>query len=267
MITRQHTAVTLMAHEAKASSLQTFRKEIPWVLLPDAIRAYSGGRQVSHFEELPDGTDTAWMIFPGEELLKQLSKKNMSTYVKTYLPEGYPQCVIGEKTNINAFDQKNYGNRHYHSLRMHMVQDTALDKMLREELVNVEERFQDKFVIRWNNQKIDGATFRRQIALFADLGFIHLAGKVYKYTGITMNNQWLAENVLSALEAAYPEDLAANTFKYIILGAEEDSRISKLDFEFTEKDKEDFFLCNPDELEDMLDDLYARAFYFTTREL
>ena len=75
MITRQHSAITFMAH-SKKGSMQSFKREIPWALQPDGIRAYSGPRQMSHFEETADGTDRAWMIFPNEQVLRNLSKEN-----------------------------------------------------------------------------------------------------------------------------------------------------------------------------------------------
>lgn len=267
MVTKQHSLISFMAHNNKGN-LQTFKSEIPWVLLPDGIRAYSGPRQMSHFENLPDGTDTAWMIFPNEMALRGLSKENFSSVVKTYMPDGYPKCVIGEDTNLDTFDVKNYGNSHYHALRMHMIQDIILDKVLREVLVDVIGRFKDEYVIRWNHQKIDGATLRQQVAMFENIGFIHLAGKVFESTGRVTNNKWFEENVLEQLLAAYPEDLANNTFKYMRLSEAEDARITAKNFELTEADVEGFILCeNLESLLDVLDEMYAQAYYFTAREL
>lgn len=265
MITRQHSAITFMAHARKAT-VQTFMHEIPWTLLPDGIRAYSGPRQMSHFEQLPDGTDTAWMVFPTELTLNALSKENFGELVKFYRPEGYPKCVIGEATDIELFDTKNYANKHYHALRVHMVQDIVLDNTLRAELVDVTGRFRDEFKVKWNHQVIDGATLRQQVALFESIGFIHLAGKVCEATGKKMNNQWFKEYVFEPLMVQYPEDLAVNTFKYMRLSDEEDARITAGDFELTDTDKKDFILCKPDELEDILDKMYAEAYFYTSRE-
>lgn len=264
MITRQHTAITMMAHGNKGT-LQTFKHEIPWTLLPDAIRAYSGPRQMSHFEQTPDGTDCAWMIFPSETVLRELSKDNFGKAVKSYRPEAYPKCVIGEATDVEMFDVKNYGHSHYHALRMHMIQDIILDNVLRDKLVSVNDRFKDQFTVKWNHQVIDGATLRKQVAMFENLGFIHLAGKVYESTGKLLTNIWLEENVLQPLKKAYPADLAENTFKYMRLSAEEDARIFSMNFNLTAADKEGFILC--DNLEDVLDEMYALAYYHTAREL
>lgn len=264
MITRQHTALTLMCHSNKGT-MQTFKHEIPWTLLPDAIRAYSGPRQMSHFEETPDGTDTAWMIFPNEITLGKLSKETFEERVKFYRPDGYPKCVIGEATSLETFDVKNYGHRHYHALRMHMIQDIILDNVLRDELVEVSGRFKDEFRVRWNHQVIDGATLRKQVAMFENLGFIHLAGKVYECTGRLLTNKWFEEYVLEPLKAQYPADLADNTFKYMRLSDEEDARITAKEFELTAADKEGFILC--DDLEGILDRMYSQAYFYSAREM
>ena len=264
MITRQHAAITLMAHSSKGT-IQSFRKEIPWVLLPDGIRAYSGPRQISHFEQLPDGTDTAWIVFPNELTLRNLSKDSFEEKVCCYMPDGYPDCAIGEATDLGMFDVKNYGNRHYHALRMHMVQDIVLDNVLRDRLVEVSGRFRNEFTVRWNHKKIDGNTLRKQVEIFENLGFIHLAGKVYERTGKVLNNKWFEEYVLEPLRAAYPEDLAQNTFKYMHLSDKDDARITALQFELTEADKEAFFLC--DNLQEVLDEMYAEAYYHTAHEM
>lgn len=263
MITRQHTALTFMAFGSK-ETVHSFKHAIPWVLLPDAIRAYSGPRQMSHFEETADGTDTAWMIFPNEMTLRALSKDNFEEKVRFYRPDGYPKCVIGEATSLNTFDVKNYGHPYYHALRMHMIQDIILDNVLRDRLVEVNGRFKDEFRVRWNHQTIDGATLREQVAMFEKLGFIHLAGKVYERTGHILNQKWFEEYVLEPLKAQYPEDLAENTFKYMRLTEEEDARITAKKFELTAEDKEGFILC--DNLEEVLDMMYMEAYYHTVRE-
>ena len=54
MITLQHSLVTLFGLRGNE---EEFDKEVPYVLIPDAIRRYCGPRPYSHFEENPDGTD------------------------------------------------------------------------------------------------------------------------------------------------------------------------------------------------------------------
>lgn len=275
MISIQHVALYYLAlnsarntcYEADSAKLNDeFQKEVPFVVLPDAIRAYSGQRPISHFEKTPDGNDVSYMIFPSEEKLKELSKENFMDTVKTKYAKGYLPCVIGEKTDIQEFDRRNFGHKHYHTLRVHMFQDAIIDEVLREELIDASLRFQDIFTIRHDTSiKIDGKELRRQVAEFERIGFIMLAGIVYECTGVIMNNVWFKSVVKPALYVAYPADLAENTFKYMNLDDETDARITNLQFSLTEEDRA--LVPMAKELDNILIDMYTDAYFYTRREL
>ena len=263
MITLQHTAIFMMvAAEKKEVNV---KESLPWLLLPDAIRMYVGPRQASHFEFSPDETDVSWMEFPSREILKEISKENVADLIKFYVSPKAPKCVIGEQTNLDEFDIRNYAHPHYHELRTHLVQDCILDKVLREKLVDVTNRFEDRFIVRHNRSiELDGSELRKQITLFEQIGFMHLVGMVYKKTGILLNQRWFDENVHTALLEAYPEELAENTYKYMQIPEEIEQRISELDFELTEEDISKVVMT--DELQRILDEMYATAYFYTVRE-
>lgn len=271
MITLQHVAVFVMAQKEKCNSRREFEEKlmtsIPWLLLPDAIRAYTGPRQTSHFEESPDGTDISYMEFPSDEVLCELSKENANELIKSHLASSIPQCVIGESSNLQMFDRKNYAHQHYHTLRMHLVQDYILDTILRDDLVDVTERFNDCFTVKHNRSiKLTGAELRQQIMLFEQLGFMYLAGKVYKKTGLLLNQEWYDRNVHNALlSSVYPEDLAEKTYKYMKIPEDINTRISNLDFELTEADKKRVIMA--EDLKETLDELYSAACHYSWLEL
>lgn len=272
MITLQHSAVAIMAiadlnSNSKIKTKEAFQKQIPWILLPDAIRMYVGPRQPSHFEDLPDGTDTAWMKFPTGDELAVYKKDALQEGVNFYVSPKAPKCVIGEQTNLNEFDVRNYAHPWYHQLRTHLLQDCILDVVLREDLVDVTERFEDRFVVRHNRSIVlNGTELRQQIASFEQIGFLHLAGKVAKKCGIILNQEWFEENVHKALLASdYPEELVENTYKFMKIPDEINQRISDLDFELTDADKARVTIT--DNLERVLDEMYADAYYLTVREL
>ena len=271
MITRQHVALFAMALATRVNhDRELFQNElaerIPYAVLPDAIRAYIGQRQPSHFEVKPDGTDTSWMEFPSAEVLESLTKENVDELIRYHLAKGIPSCVIGEESSLEEFDKHNYGHRRFHDIRVHLIQDILLDQMLRKNLVDCSGRFEDKFVLRHNRGIVlDGKELRAQLALFEDLGFIHLCGKVYERTGITLDGYWFEKNVLAPLMEVYPKDLAENTFKYMRFSPELDERIRTHDFDLTDEEKSDCVLT--DNLISMLDDLYSEAVWFTFREL
>lgn len=275
MISIQHAALYYLAlhstrntcHAADATKLEAeFKNEVPFVVLPDGIRAYSGPRPISHFERTPDGNGVSYMTFPSEEVLKTLSKESFKTDVEFYHAEGYLPCVIGEKTDIREFDRHNLGHKHYHALRVHMFQDAILDEILREELIDASLRFQDIFTVRHDTSiKIDGKELRRQVAEFERIGFIMLAGIVYERTGTVMNNDWFKTVVEPALQAAYPADLAENTFKYMKLDDETNARITNLQFVLTDEDKA--LVPMAKDLEKTLSEMYVDAYFYTRREL
>lgn len=271
MITRQHTALFAMELMSKVNdNLQEFEKEfekrIPFVLLPDAIRAYAGPRQPSHFEYTPDGTDASWMVFPSAEVLECLSKENFHEMVKYYIANNQPKCNIGEESSISEFDRRNYAHHHYHSIRIHMLQDICLDNMLRKELVDCTHRFEDRFVVRHNHSIVlNGQELRSQLALFEELGFIYLVGKVFERTGMLLTGEWFDKNVMSALMRAYPEDLAVNTYRYMKYPEELDQRIKSLKFELTEE--EIWSVMITDDMITKLDELYSEAAWYTFNEI
>lgn len=271
MITRQHAALFAMELMTKLNgNLQEFEREfekrIPYVLLPDAIRAYVGPRQASHFEITPDATNISWMEFPSAEILEHLSKEKVSEMVKYHISEGYPKCVIGEESSISEFDRRNYAHHQYHSIRIHLLQDMSLDRMLRSELVDCTHRFEDRFVVHYNRSiTLDGAELRKQLALFEELGFIHLVGKVHERTGMLLTGDWFEENVMKALLKAYPEDLAVKTYSYMKYDDDLDHRIKQLEFELSKAEKESVLLT--DDIITKLDELYSDAGWYTYVEI
>ncbi len=271
MITRQHAALFAMQLASRyGNDSEGFKKQfmdrIPFVLLPDAIRAYIAPRQMSHFERTPNAINVSWMEFPSERVLKELSKETAGERVRHNLAWGYLKCVIGEDTALSIFDQHNYGHRHYHDLRIHMLQDICLDRILRENMVETSHRFDDHFVVRHNHSiSMRGDQLRAQIALFEELGFIYLCGKVYESTGLVLDGNWFDRYVLEALKRAYPEDLAEKTYKYIKFSPELSQRIKSLDFQITRKEQEKVVIT--EDLINIFDMLYSKAGWYTYHEL
>ncbi len=267
MITLQHSALYIMALAAKRKSnyLTEFMEEVPYILLPDAIRAYIGPRQAGHFEMAPNELECSWMKYPCEQTIRSLTRDNAAGMIEYHVVPALPKCVIGEKTNIKEFDVMNWGHRHYHSLRIHMLQDCVMDSVLRDKMVYVTKRFEDKFAVRHNGAIIDGAMLRQQITLFETLGFLRLAGKIYCNTGTIMNQGWFERNVLSAMMDLYPEDLATNTYKFMKISEDMNNRISNRKFDLTEEEKASIIVTdNPERL---MDEMYSEAYLKTYYEL
>ena len=236
-----------------------FQEDLPAELFSDAVRAYVGPRQISHFEILPDGSGCSWMKMPTKIKMKELSKDTIADDLEFHLAEGYPKCVIGEATQLEEYDLHNIGNPMYWQYRKHLVQDNTLDEILREEIIDASDRFNDRFVVRHNTDiVIDGKELRRQVADFERISFIVFAGIVYHRTGVLMNRDWLNRNVYSALCEAYPKDLADNTFKYMGLNDETEERINTFQFGVTEEDAA--LVPMVKDLERTLNKMFVRAY-------
>lgn len=212
------------------------RKMVPYALLPDAIRRYIGARQAGHCEIAMNG-DTSWMEFPDADVLKTLTAENAAEKVRFHVAEGIQKCVIGEYTNHDVFNRHNLGHPHYMAFAMHLMQDTCLDRYLREKLVNVDERYEDKFTIIHSGEVIDGKTLREQVSLFEDALFLTVAGMLYRATGTVANRKWFDDVVYEALKKAYPQDLADGTYEFMKMSPEVDGRISACNFALTDEEK------------------------------
>lgn len=223
---------------AKSSEVYyQLKKELPFILLPDAIRRYIGARQAGHCEVAENG-DNSWMELPDADVLKALtSKENATEMVRYHVAEGIKPCVIGEYTNFEVFNFHNLGHAHYLAFAMHLMQDDKLDHYLREKLVNVDGRYEDKFEIIHSGEVIDGKTLRDQVSKFEDLLFLKIAGMLYRATGTIVNRKWFEDVVYDALKKAYSEDLADGTYKFMVMSDELDARITERRFEFTEDEK------------------------------
>lgn len=229
--------------------LEKFLKEMPWLVLPDGIRAYIGARQAGHFENI-EGRGQAYMVYPDESVLKELTKANAADEVEHYVPDGIISCVIGETTNLAEFERKNWKHRHFTALNIHMVQDAILDKVLREQIVDHSKRFEDKYTGRITGKSMDGKMLRAEITNFQNLSTLVLAGVVYKKLGILANREWMEANILPALMEVYPEELAIKTFSFMKVPDEIEERISLHQFGLTDAD------CD-EKLIGIMDDLHA----------
>lgn len=270
MITLEHIGLYVLAIYDGVSNNKEFEEKlnlgIPWVLIPDAIQNYIGSRQMSHFEITPDGTDVSWMEFPEEEILKELTEESAHEVIRYHMYdlEKYPKCAVGERTIMKVFDSHNYWHNHYSDIKIHLVQDCVLDEVVRRKLVYVNERYEDKYIVRNNQENIlNGMQFREELKAFEMYGFTHLVGKVYKKTGILLNQDWFKKHVLRSLEMAYPMDLAQMTYNFMKIPDNIESKINELKFESNER----FFDLSGSDLVSIWDKIYAKSFVQTKREL
>lgn len=209
MLTIQHSLITLLILDG---DMEKFRSVIPYVLLPDAIRCYTGARQLSHFEVNSDNSDVSWMQFPLD--LKTLNKENVHEVVKSHLADNIKSCCIGETTMIPTFLKY---NKHlpliYHTgVELHLTQDFEYDDFIRNH-IDCSKKYDDIFTV--NGNTFNGKDVRRIIAEVEEDGVAILEQWIYSKYHIGANQEWFKENVYNVICKVYSKELADNTYKYM----------------------------------------------------
>lgn len=209
MLTLQHSLVTLLSVEG---NIQKFRDEIAYVLLPDAIRRYTGARQLSHFECNPSNGITSWLRYPLN--LKELSKENINEYIDSCLSPNITPCCIGETTQIEEFfrHNKHLPILYYLSVQKHLIQDFIYDDFIRS-IINTSDKYDGIFYFKGN--KLDSTEVRKVITDIEEDGFAILARIIYEKYKICVNQDWFRDNVYEVLLKVYSKDLADGTYNYM----------------------------------------------------
>ena len=207
----------------------SFQKQIGALVFPDAIRAYSGPRQYSHFEKSFDDSDVSWWRLPSD--MKSVTKESVQESIQNdgHLVRNIPACVIGEDTDINAFYDHNghLPENMFRGVEMHLRQDMVFDKFVRDQF-DCTDRYADKF--SFNGVSCDGKELRGLIARMEQEGIYHLAHRLYEEKGITANQEWFCNVVEPALRDVYPDDLADKTFGFMKLDKRYDTYITNHDW-------------------------------------
>lgn len=130
MLSIQHILGMMLAKGEKLSS-----RQIAAVVYPDAIRAYTGPRQYSHFEKSEDGTDISYMRFP-EDMHTEKDEIEKSIAAHGHLVPDIRPCAIGEDTDFDVFLAH---NRHLtgevrEGIILHLQQDILFDRFIREQI-------------------------------------------------------------------------------------------------------------------------------------
>ena len=172
------------------------KEYIAAVIFPDAIRAYTKDRELSHFEENPKNGQISYIEFPNHmDISADETKSWMGNHSK--LADDIEKGPLGQKTHIETYREHNQTLKAdnpimYVGIDDHLKQDVVYDKYVRDKI----------------------GPDRAAIFKDEDHAIYVAAAKIYKEQGILCNKQWLEENIKPILEEKMP-DLAENTFKYM----------------------------------------------------
>ena len=87
-------------------NMQASNRLVAATVYPDAVRAYTGSRQYSHFERAYDNSDVSYMRFSSDMAITQDEMK-AKLLTKCHLANSIKACAIGEDTDIDAFYKHN----------------------------------------------------------------------------------------------------------------------------------------------------------------
>jgi len=224
MITLQHSLCNLIRYDG---NVEEFEKELPYCLLPDAIRFYFS-RPYSHFEQNPEGTDVSWYKFPTD--LKSLTKEKALSQ-PMHLASTSLKSVLGEKSIIDKYLEINHDlpREEFYGILIHLIQDYLFDEFIRDNFDYSHKYEPDAYFI-FENKKYNGIEIRKEFLKFGEYGFYLLAFYCYKVFGIVTDQKWFDEHVYKVLIENYPKDLADNTYKYMIIPEEINTKIANKDF-------------------------------------
>lgn len=222
MLSVQHT-MCLFAHEDNPDS-----RLIAATVYPDAIRAYSGPRQYSHFEKSEDGEYSYYMEFP-EDMHASKEEVQALTAQCEYDVNLVRPCVLGEDTDLKAFydHNQNLDGEMFKGINYHLNQDIVFDDFIRRE-IDCTGKYDDKFIFQ--GEELNGKDVRGLIGDIEQHGIYVLAHKLYEEKGITANKEWFEENIKPALEQEYSQDLADKTFSYMNIRPDIDKLITEHDW-------------------------------------
>lgn len=212
MLTMNHTITKIAAMLQNGQEINTIDTLVSQLLLPDAIRMY-GPRQVFHFTEHPvTGKISTVVIKTTPDKLKGIKDK-----LETNLQADIPKAAVDEMSHPKVFAELNpaWVGSGYET---HLYQDMEWDTWIRK-LIDVSDRFNDRFVYNRTGRVVDGATLRKDLFPMDDLFFIAVAKRIKSEFGVSIDADWFEEHVHQSLLRDYDEDLAENTWKYINIPA------------------------------------------------
>ena len=220
MITLEHSLITLYA---KAGEEESIAREIPYILLPDAIKKYNSLRQYGHFETNRANGLTSWLRYPIN--LKCFDEKEFERLPK-YLAPDIISSTIGDDINITAFD---INNKHlpvdeYFGIKKHLVQDKIFDEWIRKN-IDCSKKNEDVFVFK--GRIYTGEEIRNLITEIECHGVYVLAYMNYETYGITANQDWFNSYVKKQLDAVYSEELSDATYGYMEIPKDINRRITE----------------------------------------
>lgn len=197
-------------------------------IFPDAIRAYTGNREYTHFERNSDESDISWFSFPNSmDRTADFVQKHMLE--NAHLANDPLHAVIGNETVIEEYKQRNQhlSDDMFIGIRDHLIEDKRFDVFIRDE-IDCSRKYDNIFMFQ--NEQYDGSGVRKLIDDIEQHGIYTLAHAMYEKNGTTTNQEWLASRIKPVLDKMYCQDLSDRTFSFMHMSPKVDALITAHDW-------------------------------------
>ena len=197
-------------------------------LYPDAVRAYTGRREYSHFEMNEERTDVSYMSFPSDLHEKKVEMKKR-IYCTGHLANRISDYALGGDTDFQSFQEHNahLEKTVKQGIGCHLIQDILYDKFIREN-IDCSRKQEDLYV--FDQKEMNGKELRELVEEISQYGIYLLAYLLYQQYLIVADQKWLEYHIKPILYDQYPSDLAEKTFSYMKINPEINQKIQKKDW-------------------------------------
>lgn len=245
---------------------------VQWLVLPDALEAMNFSKDLTHFWRDMTGTDTACLEFPMGEVLKGSTAKNLGDSLKYHDCCTAMECVLGNKTNLQKFDEWNFAHSNFSALRIHLIHDAIQEEVLCSDVVDVSGRFKGTYTMMSNPQrKLTAVQMKEELRRFEEQGYLYLVGKAYRQTGILFNQRWFEQYAFNGLsDSYYPKSMVDFVFEKMQIGSVTDNKINRCNFEldYDEVCKRGIMgITDAQELMSVYDRIYSWAYVSTMQNI
>lgn len=198
-----HAMITYIATRGRISEM-----DLAAVCYPDAVRAYTGCRQVSHFE------GDSWMTYPQFMCEKYIPSSKGYYDAGTLDIEG----ALGKKTNLTAFKDHNRDLPVwlYRNIEAHLVQDMIFDKFIRN-VIDESKKKQDIYYVKWGEKFMNAKELRKLLTKFEDQLYPVIQDAADRILHKRVPFDEVKDVLSNAFERAYPEDLCDRTLSYMVM--------------------------------------------------
>lgn len=224
--------------DPKSQTIQYFfsPKSAAVMTTNDSVRCWSGNREYTHFTINPLTREVSWCHFPIESVkywTMDVIERQMVRY--SYGKPG--EAVVDEPTIPAEMWKHNDKTTQNLLFYIHLIQDCTYDRFVRS-VIDVSRRYEDIYV--FDGQEYTGSQIRGKgmerwskglLSELDDQFFVRLAKKFFYYTMTKANREWIEQVMCKAIRAAYSNELAEATVKFVSLSDKANELISNKRFD------------------------------------